>query len=168
MDDTAKSLKLTDGKQLYLTPGKHNELQIAIIEKFGPRYAANSTVLYLGDAAKKFVIYEREKLEQLSVPMTTHDKLPDIILYDETKNWLYLIEAVTSHGPVSHKRRYELERLLKNCTAKPIYVSAFLNLSEFRRHVPHIAWETEVWIAETPEHMIHYNGEKFLGPHKRS
>jgi type II restriction enzyme len=85
MSDTAKSLKLTDGKQLHLTPTKHNELQIAVIEKFGPRYAANATVLYLGDAAKKFVIYEQARLEQLGVPMTTHDKLPDIILYDETK-----------------------------------------------------------------------------------
>ena len=89
-----------------------------------------------------------------------------ISLHQEAKNWLYLIEAVTSHGPVSHKRRHELEKLLEGCPAKRIYVSAFLDLAEFRRHVPHIAWETEVWIAETPEHMIHYNGDKFLGPHK--
>ncbi len=113
----ALPLKLADGSQLYLTPGKHNELQIAIIEKFGPRYAANALVLYLGDAANKFVIYEREQLEQLGVPITVHDKLPDIILYRKEKNWLYLIEAVTSQGPVSHKRLYELEKLLEKCTA---------------------------------------------------
>jgi len=163
MDDITRSLKLADGKQLYLTPGKHNELQIAIIEKFGPRYAANATVLYLGDAAKQFVIYEREKLAQLGVPMTTHDKLPDIILYDDAKNWVYLIESVTSQGPVSHKRRYELEKLLKDCPAQRIYISSFHNFKEFGRHIPHIAWKTNVWIAEMPEHMIHYNGEKFLG-----
>lgn len=162
----ALPLKLADGKNLYLTPGKHNELQVAVIEKFGPRYAADATVLYLGDAANKFVIYERERLEQLGVPITAHDKLPDIILYHEANNWLYLIEAVTSHGPVSHKRRHELEKLLEGCTAKRVYVSAFLDIAEFRRHVPHIAWETEVWIAEVPEHMIHYNGERFLGPHE--
>jgi len=160
-------LKLADGNQLYLTPGKHNELQIAVIENFGPRYAADATVLYLGDAANKSVIYGRERLEQLGVPITTHDKLPDIILYHKEKNWLYLIEAVTSHGPVSHKRRYELEKLLKQCTAQRVYVSAFLNFAEFRRHTPQIAWETEVWIAEIPEHMIHYNGERFLGPHEQ-
>lgn len=123
-------LKLADGKQLYLTPGKHNQLQIAVIEKFGPRYAPGATVLYLGDTANKFVIYEKERLEQLGVPMTTHDKLPDIILYDESKNWLYLIEAVTSHGPVSHKRHYELENLLANCSAERIYVSSFLTIAE--------------------------------------
>jgi type II restriction enzyme len=166
MNDIAKALKLTDGQQLYLTPGKHNELQIAIIEKFGPRYAGNATILYLGDAAKKFVIYEQERLEQLGVPMTTHAKLPDIILYDDAKNWLYLIEAVTSHGPVSHKRRYELEKLLKDCTAQRIHLSAFHNFTEFGRHIQLIAWETHVWIAEVPEHMIHYNGEKFLEPYE--
>ncbi len=78
-------LKLADGNQLYLTPGKHNELQIAVIENFGPRYAADATVLYLGDAANKSVIYERERLEQLGVQITTHDKLPDIILYHKEK-----------------------------------------------------------------------------------
>src|SRR5207248_9639662 len=126
MYDIAKSLKLIDGN---LTPPKHNKLQIAVIEKFDPRYAANATALYLGDATKKSVIYERERLEQLGVPMTTHDKLADIILYDETKNWLYLIETITSHGPVSHKRRYELEAILKGCTAKRVYISAFRNFA---------------------------------------
>jgi type II restriction enzyme len=159
-------LKLADGKQLYLTPGKHNELQIAVIEKFGPRFAAGAIILYLGDAANKFVIYERERLEQLGVPITIHDKLPDIILFHEAKNWLYLIEAVTSHGPVSHKRRHELEKLLEACTAKRVYLSAFLDFGAFRRHTPNIAWETEVWIATMPEHMIHYNGDRFLKPHE--
>ena len=124
----ALPLKLADGNQIYLTPGKHNKLQITVIEVFGPRFAPGSTVLYLGDAANKFVIYEREHLEDLGVPITIHDKLPDIILFHEAKNWLYLIEAVTSHGPVSHKRLFELEKLLKDCKAKRIYISAFLRV----------------------------------------
>ncbi len=160
----ALPLKLADGKQIYLTPGKHNELQIAIIEQFGPRYAPGATVLYLGDAASKFVLFEQEGLQRPGVPITTHDKLPDVILYDEARNWLYLIEAVTSHGPVSHKRKFELEQLLKGSQTGRIYVTAFLTFAEFKRHSPNIAWETEVWIAEMPEHMIHYNGERFMGP----
>ncbi|MGH7484273.1 MAG: BsuBI/PstI family type II restriction endonuclease, partial [bacterium] len=95
---------------------------------------------------------------------TKHDKLPDVVLYDETRNWLFLIEAVTSHGPVSPKRKLEMERALKSCTAERIYVSAFPDFKEFRRHIDNIAWETEVWIAENPDHMIHFNGDKFLGP----
>ena len=149
-----------------LSPGGQSELAIAIIEKFGPRFAADAIVLYLGDAANKFVINEQERLEHLGVPITLHDKLPDIILFHEANNWLYLIEAVISHGPVSHKRKYELEKLLQDCTAKPVYISAFLDLAAFSRHTLNIAWKTHVWIAETPEHMIHYNGEKFLGPYK--
>ena len=161
----ALPLTLADGKQIYLAPGKHNELQIAVIEAFGPRFVPGSIVLYLGDAANKFVIYEKERLEGLGVPITMHDKLPDIILYDGVKNLLHLIEAVTSHGPVSHKRLFELEKLLKNCIPKRVYISAFLDFAEFGRHKSKIAWETEVWIAEIPEHMIHYNGERYIGQH---
>lgn len=161
----ALPLKLADGNQFYLTPGKHNELQIAVLETFGPRFTPDATILYLGEAANKFVIYEKAKLAELGVPITMHDKLPDIILYDKTKNLLYLIEAVTSHGPVSHKRLFELEKLLKNCIPKRIYISAFLDFAEFGRHKSKIAWETEVWIAEIPEHMIHYNGDRYMGQH---
>jgi adenine-specific DNA-methyltransferase len=162
----ALPLKLADGKQIYLTPGKHNELQVAVIEQFGPRFAPGATVLYLGDAASKFVIFEQEGLQHLGVPITMHDKLPDVILYDEARNWLYLIEAVTSHGPVSHKRKFEMEHLLKESQTGRIYVTAFLTFAEYKRHSSNIAWETEVWIAEMPEHMIHYNGERFMGPHE--
>lgn len=159
----ALPLKLADGSQVYLTPGKHNKLQIAIVETFGSHFAPGATLLYLGDTANKLEIFESERLKELGVPITAHDKLPDILLYLEKKNWLYLIEAVTSHGPVSHKRRHELENLLKGCKAKRIYISAFHDFAEFGRHRTQIAWETEVWIAEAPEHMIHYNGERFFG-----
>lgn len=118
-----------------------------------------------GDAANKFVVYEQEQLAKLGVPITMHDKLPDIILYDESKNWLLLIEAVTSHGPVSHKRLFEMERLLRDCSAERSYISAFQNSTEFKRHFSQIAWETEVWVAERPEHLIHFNGEDFVKKH---
>lgn len=142
-------------------------LQVAIVEKFGPRYAPGAIVLYLGDAAIKFAIFERERLERLGVPITRHDKLPDIILYQEEKNWLFLIEAVTSHGPVSHKRKHELEKLLRGSPAVRVYVTAFPDFAEFRRHDRTIAWETHVWIAEIPEHMIHYNGLHLLEPYEQ-
>lgn len=160
----AQPLKLADGKQFYLTPGKHNELQIAIINEFGPNFAPGAVVLYVGDAANKFLVYEQKRLEQLGVPVTTHGKLPDVILYDAEKNWLYLVEAVTSHGPVSPKRKFELGQLLQHCKSGLIFVTAFLNGKEFKRHATQIAWETEVWIAEMPEHMLHYNGDRFMGP----
>ena len=86
------------------------------------------------------------------------------MLYLSRKHWLYLVEVVTSHGPVSPKRREELERWTKTSKVKPIFVSVFPDFKEFKKHVTEIAWETEVWIREMPDHLIHYNGDKFLGP----
>lgn len=158
-------LLLPDGEKVFLSPGKHNVLQARVIEDFGPRFAAGAVVLYVGDTAKKHVVLEAETLSALGVPITQHDKLPDVILYDAAKGWLFLVEAVTSHGPVSPKRHAEMEKVLRDCTADRVYVTAFLTIADFRKSAGDIAWETEVWIAENPGHMIHYNGAKFLGPY---
>lgn len=159
-------LQLADGTTVYLSPGEHNALQVAIIEEFGPRFAQGAVVLYVGDTAKKHVVCASDELSRLGVPITEHDKLPDILLYQREKNWLFLIEAVTSHGPVSPKRHREIEALLGGCPADRVYVTAFLSIADFRKYAADIAWETEVWIAATPDHMIHFNGPKFLGPYK--
>lgn len=105
-----------------------------------------------------------EGLEKLRIPIDKHSKLPDVVLYDNKRNWLYLVEAVTSHGPVSPKRIVEMEQLLTNCDAGKIYVTAFPDFKEFNKHVSEIAWETEVWVVNSPDHMIHFNGDKFIGP----
>jgi len=157
-------VKLSDGKELLLSPGKHNEVQAEIVEEFASRFAIGSILLYLGDTENKDLHVDKEKLESIGIPITEHSKLPDVVIYDESKNWLYLIEAVTSHGPMSPKRVVELEKFLKRCKAGKIYVSAFPDFSEFKKHTNNIAWETEVWIMEFPEHMIHFNGDRFLGP----
>lgn len=157
-------IKLPNGKVLLLSPGKHNLVQAAIVEEFASRFAIASTLLYLGDAEKKNLHIDKKKLKSIGIPITEHSKLPDVVIYDESKNWLYLIEAVTSHGPMSPKRVLELEEFLTNCKAGKIYISAFPNFSEFRKHTKNIAWDTEVWIMEFPEHMIHFNGDRFLGP----
>jgi hypothetical protein len=104
-------------------------------------------------------------LKELKVPEMNHDKLPDVVLFDRGRNWLFLIEAVTSHGPVSAKRHAELEAMLKECPADRVYVTAFMNFSAFKKYAADIVWESEVWIAEFPDHMIHFNGDKFLGPY---
>ena len=157
-------VRISTGEEIRLSPGRHNRLQAAVVTDFGARFAPGSTLLYLGDAASKLLHLDGEKLSQLGIPVNDHDKLPDVILYDEDRNWLFLIEAVTSHGPVSPKRVEELEATLDDCTAKRIYVTAFPDFRQFKRHVNNIAWETEVWIAEIPDHLIHFNGDKFLGP----
>jgi hypothetical protein len=160
-------LELPTGVTLQLSPGKHNALQVAVVEELGPRFAPGAKLLYLGDTAKKHVVCEVDALAKLNIGITEHDKLPDVVLYDAKKKWLFLIEAVTSHGPVSPKRHAEIETMLAKCPAERVYVTAFLDRSDFRKYAANIAWETEVWIAETPDHMIHFNGPKFLGPYKR-
>ncbi len=160
-------LTMADGSAILLSPDAHNRLQVAVIEEFGPRFAPESHVLYFGDTARKSIILNESELAQLGIPFTAHDKLPDIILFSPEREWLFLIEAVTSHGPVSPKRHREIEALLKDCQVGRVYVTAFLDAKTFRKYAGNIAWETEVWIAQAPEHMIHFNGPRFLGPYER-
>lgn len=152
------------GKQYHLSPGDHNVLQVAIVMEFGPRFAPAAKLLYLGDTSNKSLLVDEDAFRELNIPLTRHDKLPDVVLFDEQRNWLYLIEAVTSHGPVTPKRRVELDEMLKDCQAGLIYVSAFPDFATFRNFLSEIAWETEVWLSELPDHMIHYNGDRFMGP----
>ena len=151
---------------LEMSAGAHNELQKAIIEEFAPRFAKNSVLLYVGDTANKQLYVRAKELKALGIPMTKHDKLPDVILYNKEKNWLFLCEAVTSHGPFSPKRIVEMEDMLKNCHCGKIYVSCFPNWQAYKGYCDKIAWETEVWFSGTPDHMIHFNGYKFLGPYR--
>jgi len=158
-------VELPDGTTRGLSPGPHNVLQAAVVEEFGPRFAPGSRLLYLGDTARKDLYFDQKSLQALGIQLSEHDKLPDVILYDSIKRRLFLIEAVTSHGPMSPKRHTELEKMFAECHAKLIFVTAFPSFREFRKHMLKIAWETEVWIVEEPDHMIHYDGEKFLDVH---
>ena len=153
-----------NGKTLMLSVGKHNELQKLILEEFAPRFAPYSECLYIGDTAKKDLYIDVVKLHQLGFSITLHDKMPDIILYRADKDWLYFIEAVTSVGPMDEKRIMEINAMTESVTIGRIYVTAFLNFKKFKTFIGRLAWETEVWIAELPEHMIHMNGSTFIGP----
>lgn len=151
-------------QEFTFSPGKHNELQKDIIEEFAPRFAPNSECLYVGDTIQKNLVKDVEKLSELGFEITLHDKMPDVVLYREDKNWIYFIESITSVGPMDSKRIVEIETMTKNVTAGKIYVSAFPDFSTFKKFSDRLAWETEVWIADMPDHMIHLNGDKFLGP----
>jgi len=157
-------VRLSDEVALNLSPGRHNQLQAAIIQEFAPRFAPGAHLLYLGDTAKKNLYVARERLADLNIPLSEHDKLPDVVMLDSKRKRLFLIEAVTSHGPVTPKRVIELEATFVKCDVARIYISAFPDFQEFRKHLKKIAWDTEVWIAEIPDHIIHFNGDKFLGP----
>ena len=155
------------GTELALSPGGQNPLIKRIIEEFCERFAAGAQAVYIGDADSKIqVFYNRELLEGLGVALNDHGKIPDVIVYQPGKNWLYLIEAVTSHGPMSETRKKQLEVLFEDCTAGLVFVTAFETRADMRRFLADLAWETEVWIADAPGHLIHFNGDRFLGPHE--
>jgi len=153
-----------NGDDFKFSAGKHNELQKAIIEEFAPRFAPDSECLYVGDTIEKDLVKNVDKLSKLGFEITLHDKMPDVVLYREDKNWIYFIESVTSVGPIDPKRILEIEELTQNVNAGKIYVTAFLDFKTYKKFAEELAWETEVWIAEMPEHMIHLNGDKFMGP----
>lgn len=155
----------TDGTVLKLTPGAHSELIRQIIEDFAPRFAPGSQLIYAGDTGTKRDFFEKDKLEALGVTVDSHGKMPDVILHFTERNWLLLVESVTSHGPVDGKRHKELSDLFASSTAGLVYVTAFPNRNLMGKYLPEIAWETEVWVADAPTHLIHFNGERFLGPY---
>ena len=156
---------LPDGSMVALSPGGQNPLIKAIIEQFCPAFAPRGIVIYIGDTENKFVHLEAADLASLGVTLDAAAKIPDVIVHYPAKNWLLLIEAVTSAGPVDGKRRKELKELFAGCKAGLVFVTAFETRRAMQSFLSHIAWESEVWIAEDPDHMIHFNGERFLGPY---
>ena len=159
-------IKLSQTEKISLTPGSHSELIKAIIEEFGSRFVPGGILIYVGDTGNKWGYFDRETLAKLNVSIDSHGKMPDVVIYYPDKNWLILIEAVTSHGPVDGKRHDELKNLFTDSSAGLVFVTAFPNRSLMARYLGEIAWETEVWTADAPSHLIHFNGVRFLGPYK--
>jgi len=159
-------VRIAKGKEITLSPGEHSELIRAVIEDFAPRFAPGSVLVYVGDTGGKWGYFDAVLLAKLGVNVDSHGKMPDIVFYHTRRNWMLLIESVTSHGPVDGKRHNELSQLFKDAKAGLVFVTAFPNRTIMARYLGEIAWETEVWVAETPSHLIHFNGERFLGPYK--
>ena len=158
-------VKVVPGQEITLSPGEHSELIRAIIEDFGARFVPGGVLIYAGDTGEKWGYFDAVSLAKLGVNVDAHGKMPDVVLYYPERNWLLLIESVTSHGPVDGKRHAELARLFAKSTAGLVYVTAFPNRATMSRYLGDIAWETEVWVADAPSHLIHFNGERFLGPY---
>ncbi len=154
------------GKEIDLSPGMHNELIRQILESFAPRFSPGAEVIYVGDTGDKAGYFEEGRLSVLGVTVDRHGRMPDVVLYFTENRWLLLIEAVTSHGPVDAKRHNELAALFANANVGLVYVTAFPDRSVMGRYLAEISWETEVWCADAPSHLIHFNGERFLGPYE--
>jgi BsuBI/PstI restriction endonuclease domain/BsuBI/PstI restriction endonuclease HTH domain len=159
-------VQLRSGMKIRLSPGEHSALIRAIIEEFAPRFAPGSILVYAGDTGKKAGYLDRERLRDLGIAVDEHGKMPDVVLHDVERNWLLLIESVTSHGPVDGKRHSELMKLFAGASCGLVYVTAFPTRAAMARYLPDIAWESEVWVSDAPSHLIHFNGDRFLGPYR--
>jgi hypothetical protein len=159
-------VKLATGETIRLSPGDHSLLIKAIIEEFAPRFVPGGVLVYAGDTGKKWGYFDKDLLGKIGVVVDGHGKMSDVVLYYPEREWLLLVESVTSHGPVDGKRHDELERLFAKSTPGIVYITAFPSRAVMTRYLGEIAWETEVWCADAPSHLIHFNGARFLGPYK--
>lgn len=159
------SVTIKDGVNIKLSPGAHSELIKKIVEEFGPRFVPGGQLVYVGDTGDKLGYFDKDLLQSLGVAVDDHGKMPDAIIYCDEKGWLVLAEAVTSHGPVDAKRHEELEYLFRDAEPGLVFVSTFPDRRTFARYMEAISWETEVWLADNPSHLIHFNGARFLGPY---
>ncbi len=160
-------VSLLDGTPVALTPGGQNALLKLIVEEFCPRWTPGARIVYIGDAGRDDPVFDARTLDELGVQLDKHGKFPDLIVYLPDRNWLVLMEAASSHGPVDAKRHGELSALFGSSSAGLVFVSCFPSRAEMRGYLNEIAWETDVWCADAPSHLIHFNGERFLGPYER-
>ncbi len=158
-------VQIAPGRSISLSPGGQNVLIEKVLREFGDRFTPDGKVVYIGDTDEKFAYFDKDLLKSLGVVVEAHGKMPDLIIYYTERNWLVLVEAVTSHGPVNPKRRDELKKLFGSSSAGLVFVTAFLTRHAMVEYLGDISWETEVWVAEAPSHIIHFNGERFLGPY---
>ena len=159
-------VNLANGQKIKLSPGGHNVLVKKIVEEFCSLFTPGGQIMYVGDTQLKWSYYDAKALAAIGVTIEEHGKMPDVVIYHVTKNWLVLIESVTSHGPVNPKRRQELKKLFSGSSAGLVFVTAFVDRHAMLKYLNDISWETEVWVAESPTHLIHFNGERFLGPYE--
>lgn len=156
----------SDGKEIFLNDGEHNAIQKQIIEEFLPRFGYGATILYCGDSDNKYgLIFEQDKLTELGFLDLKQNILPDVVAYSSEKDWIYLIEAYHTSNPITPQRKMELSQVMGTSVNKAVFVTAFENNSVYKNCPEELAWETEIWIATEPDHMIHRNGYRFMGPY---
>jgi hypothetical protein len=153
-----------DGKPLRLSRSV-SPLVRSVLREFCSRWTPGGTLAYVEGGDLEPAYFDETLLVELGVDVDAHGKMPDVVLFYPERNWLLLVESVTSHGPVDGKRHQELKRLFSGSKAGLVYVTAFPSRALMSRYLGEIAWETEVWVADAASHLIHFNGERFLGPY---
>lgn len=147
-------LRLANGEPFVFAKGRRNSLIVDIVELFVPRYAPNTTIVHLLDIANSVLLHERDLLTRLHVPNLWQDEVTDLVLYDEPRNKLFLIDSLTLHGVMTARRKNELEKMFRGCGAEKVYVSALYGREDYLWAMSQLAQGIQVWLADWPERMI--------------
>ena len=151
------TLHLTNGDEFcFAKPGagRKNSLLVDTVELFGPRYARGALLLRLCDPANTIMIHESVWLAEVGVPPLPRALLPDIILYQEQKQILFLIGIATMSGTISMQRKQALEQQIVKTPLRRIYVSAFFDSEDYVYGANRVAWRSYAWLAHEPDHLI--------------
>lgn len=167
---------LPDEDVMFISNEGQGPLVRAIVEKMLPRFAGGVSVLAIdtadglkfpweGKAGNQAAESVRELISEQPKTAVNTPIYPDVIAYDGDKGWLFLVEACNSEGVFDERRRSRLADLLGPRFPNMIFITCFNSRNEMKQWLPQLAWETEVWVADDPDHMIHLDGAKYLSPY---
>ena len=154
-----------NGLVFTLDRSPHNKLQKAILDVFAKYFASGAELLYIGDTSDRMLRKNDNRLSELGINVFSKSTcIPDIILYDEKHNRILFIEAYNSVGEFTYDR---VKDILACCHCKPgtevAFITAFATMKKALQVINNIAWDTDIWVAEYETHLIHKNGDKFIG-----
>lgn len=155
----------TPSPMLSRTPSSRNQLIEAVLKGFREHFAPQSDITHITGTTEDHTITDHGALSNLGVSIGSASDFPDVVLVDTVHQRIIVVEAVTSHGPISDFRRRQLADVFSDATLGIVYVTAFESRAAFTPYVSEISWETEVWLADAPTHLIHFDGKRFLGPY---
>ena len=130
-----------------------------IESEFAPRFAKTASVLKTAEKSN------RHRLEEIGISAISESILPDVILDDPERGWLFLMDAASPRRHMTQDRQAALRAQFKSSSRHLVLFSAFSDSESYGRCAESIDFGTHVWIADAPDHMIHFNGERFLGPY---
>ena len=94
-------LAIGSGVILGLSAAVQNALVKDIINEFCARFTPGGIPVYVTDTDKKWVYFDTGYLRNLGVVVEELEKMPNVVVHFTKKDWLFLVEAVTSHGPAT-------------------------------------------------------------------
>ena len=148
-----------------MAAGPSSELTRAAIEDFAPRFLKDPAAIMISESAKKLHYKDEDLLRSLRIEVDISGALPDVILADLgcEPPMIVFVECVVTDGPVSERRKHELENLALAGGFRPAdcaYVTVFHDRADspYRRVAASLAWGTFVWFETEPAHIVFLRG----------